>query len=113
MKINAAFANPSNLNALLDCNYETFKAVVQNDNLDVNNEKIVCDLVLEYIAQRRKIAEEMKEQMQARAEDEMKKQQEEQAMKQVGEDKPQQPIQRPTTYTGDRGTLPAERPLAT
>ena len=90
MKINAAFANPSNLNALLDCNYETFKAVVQNDNLDVNNEKIVCDLVLEYIAQRRKIAEEMKEQMQALAEMEMKKQQEEQAIKQVEENKPQQ-----------------------
>ena len=90
MKINAAFANPTNLGALLDCNYETFKAVVQNDNLDVNNEKIVCDLVLEYIAQRRKIAEEMKEQMQALAEEEMKKQQEEQAMKQVEEDKPQQ-----------------------
>ena len=84
MKINAAFANPTNLSALLDCNYETFKAIVQNDNLDVDNEKIVCDLVLEYIAQRRKIAEEM----QALAEEEKKKQ-EEQAIQQV-EDKPQE-----------------------
>ena len=63
-KINNAFANVGNLNGVFDLNFETFKNVVCSDMLDVPNENVVCDIVLEYINQRRKVVEEMKGQSQ-------------------------------------------------
>ena len=41
--------------------YETFKDIISSDQIDVESEKDICDLVIEYIKFRREIPEEIKE----------------------------------------------------
>ena len=42
-------------------NYDTFKDIISSDEIDVENEKQICDLVIEYIKFIREIPEEIKE----------------------------------------------------
>ena len=41
--------------------YDTFKDIISSDEIDVENEKEICDLVIEYIKFRREIPEEIQE----------------------------------------------------
>jgi len=43
---------------LTELNYETFKDIISSDEIDLEGEKEVADLVLEYIKSRREIPEE-------------------------------------------------------
>ena len=42
-------------------NYDTFKDIISSDKIDAENEKEICDIVIEYIKFRREIPEEIKE----------------------------------------------------
>ena len=70
-KINNAFKNVGNLNAVFELNFETFKNVVCSDMLDVPNENVVCDIVLEYINQRRKLRMEEEGKVQSQSQSQL------------------------------------------
>ena len=58
-RIKQKIGNVSNKNKeLTELNYETFKDIISSDEIDLEGEKEIADLILEYIKSRREIPEE-------------------------------------------------------
>ena len=61
-KIKSNLGNIKNLKKeIIELKYNTFKDIISSDELDIEQEKDVADLVIEYIKSRRNIPEEIKE----------------------------------------------------